>query len=128
MSGLDIPPVYKLLGNWPGHTKMASWRQLEEAGVNLLINDPWIVPASQVPELLARLKVDADGHPDPAAINAAFPYLHVAVPPSAKPRLIVLPYPGDCAWLMLYLKPHAAVDRALTRCSSGQSCRILRHN
>ena len=118
MSGLDIHPAYKLLGNWPGHTKMASWRQLEEARVNLLINDPWIVPASQVPEIRARLKVDADGHPDPDAINAAFPYLHVALSPRAKPRLIVLPYPGDRAWLMLYLKPHAAVDRLLEKVQS----------
>jgi len=115
--GLSIPPAHKLLGNWPGHVRIATWEQLEEANVNLLINHPWVVPASKVQEILVMLKVDADGHPDPAATNAMFPFLHVALPPTAKPKLLVWPYSGNRAWLMLYLKQHEAVDRVLSKVS-----------
>lgn len=133
VSGADIPPAHRWLGNWPGHTKIATWEQLEAAGVNLVINNPWIVPTSKIPEILGKLKVDADGHPDPDSINAAFPFLHVALSPTAKPRLIALPYPGNQSWLMLYLKPHEAVDRALAKAypqvgvSTGVHDASLRH-
>jgi arabinofuranosyltransferase len=105
--GLPIPPSTRWLGNRPGHSRIAAWAYLQERGVHLLLNHPWIIHG------------DVRGRSCyTSAELEQWPAFHVALPAAADVAgLQVLEWPlaGDARLILLYVKPHPAIEAAIRK-------------
>lgn len=116
LNGERIKPLHRMLGNLPGHSVKARWEQIRAAGINLVIDHPWIVDAV-VEEVLP---LNSDGRVRRETFNAIHPFLHVDVPAGSGARLVAWPAGNSDSgaekwWIMVLSEPHEAISRAIKR-------------
>ena len=111
LGGERIKPLHRILGNLPGHCVKATWKQIRDAGVNLVIDHPWLVgrPVEDV------LPLDEEGRVRRDAFNAMHPLLHVDIPPRSGARIVAWPAGEAKWWIMVLAESCDATDRAIRR-------------
>jgi len=115
LEGNRIIALVPLLGNRPGHVRMASQKQVREKGVHLLLNDPWVVSDEEMRHLSAeqvrrRWSVPADG--DERRIT-----WEMVEWPEDSGFLSVVAWPcgGENHLLSLYVRQNERIDAAIKR-------------
>ena len=111
LRGERIRPLHRLFGNLPGHCIKATWEQIRNAGVNLVIDHPWVVERT-VEDVLP---LDEKGRAKRDAFNSMHPLIHVDIPPSSGARIVAWPVGGSRWWIMVLAEPCQAVDEAIQR-------------
>lgn len=111
LRGERIPPLHKVLGNLPGHCIKATWKQIQAASINLVIDHPWIVdtPVEDV------LPLNENGHVSRGMFNARHPFIHVDVPPQSNAKVVVWPIGNGQWWIMVLAEPCDPIARAIIR-------------
>ena len=106
----------KYFGNRPGHVRIATHETVMASGVNLLINQPWVVEKHSdvltwdARDILNGWVMGKESNPETVyACRVRFPS-SAPVPP-----IIAWPLSDGRYWLTAYLKPHPAVDDAIQR-------------
>lgn len=115
LDGNRIIALVPLLGNRPGHVRMASQKQVLEKGVHLLLNDPWVVSNEEMRCLSAeqvrrRWSVPAGG--DERRIT-----WEMVEWPEDSGFLSVVGWPceGGNHLLSLYVRQNERIDAAIKR-------------
>jgi arabinofuranosyltransferase len=111
LEGDRIRPVHKCLGNFPGHVRLATWKQLTDAKVNLVLNHPWVIDRCAL-EKSTLLKGPAVSR---VRLNREFPFFSSQIPPASGAKVVIWPISGNRHWVMIYLTPSKAVDDAIIR-------------
>lgn len=124
VNGDRISPANNWLGNRPGHVRMATWEQVVESEVNLLLNTPWVYEGSRESLLAIGCKklleywYWGDGF-DSRRVSAAmvrYPFDKMHGQPL--PRIVAWPMPNGNYLITVYLCDSMIVDRAIEKCDA----------
>lgn len=104
--GLRITPSTRWFGNRPGHCRLASMDYLQQRGVHLVLNHPWIIGQQEAGALVPFTAEKIQHWPVFSAPLSAGTNL--------QQKIVVWPLPDNQSLITLYLTPHPAVDKAIS--------------
>lgn len=123
--GDNIRPANSWIGNRPGHVRMATWSQVVEKQVNVLINTPWIFDGSKH-DISSITRDDVlrfwywDKGFDASRVSAAmvhYPYNERGQ--ELLPEVIAWPMSNNRYLMTVYVCHNPIVDAAIKRCGAA---------
>ncbi len=117
LSGNQVTPVSRWLGTRPGHARVADWLQVLNAGVDLIINHPWIVSERKLlemsrSEVLQRWDIGI-GFDEKRIYHRFVKIPEREIETKNWPKVVAWPIHEGKYLITIYVKPNNVVERAI---------------